>query len=225
MNLNEEKKNKIIYSIVSIIVIVLLIITLVFSSNSITRAYIDDKYISNGWIEDINDRLSEERLFGLEKQSSFTYRTKDNHSAYVSVTTIKTLFMMNEKELFDKTVETILTETKNQNIELNFSSKITGSRVLNNTHKTNYVIYDGIEHSNNNSIKIKLIGECWNCAPSGTSIICIGYTQITNNSSNSSTNFENWAKILRDEDGTFVNLYNSNIFQGKDGLIFNVICH
>jgi len=226
VDLREEKKNKIIYGVISIIVIILIIITIIFSSNSITEAYIDDKYISDGWSEDINDRDYGERLFGLEKQASFTYRINDNYPAYVSVTTIKTLFMMNEKELFDKTIETIMTETKNQNILLNASSEITGSRVLNNTHKTNYVIYDGTDNSKNISEEIKIIGESWNCARSGTSIICIGYAQITDNAgNNTSISLNNWARILKDKDGTFINVYGSNIFQGENGLIFNVICH
>jgi len=226
VDLSEEKKNRMVYGIISIVVIILIIITVIFSSNSITESYIDDKYISNGWIEDINDREYNERLFGLEKQASFTYRIDGSYPAYVSVTTIKTLFLMNEKELFDKTVETITTEAKNQNILLNTSSKITGSRILNNTHKTSYVIYDGTDNSKNISEEIKIIGECWNCAASGTSIICIGYAQITDNAANnSSVNLNNWARILKDKDGTFVNTYGSNIFQGENGLIFNVICH
>jgi len=207
VDLSEEKKNRMVYGIISIVVIILIIITVIFSSNSITESYIDDKYISNGWIEDINDREYNERLFGLEKQASFTYRIDGSYPAYVSVTTIKTLFLMNEKELFDKTVET-------------------GSRILNNTHKTSYVIYDGTDNSKNISEEIKIIGECWNCAASGTSIICIGYAQITDNAANnSSVNLNNWARILKDKDGTFVNTYGSNIFQGENGLIFNVICH
>ena len=135
--------------------------------------------------------------------------------------------MMNKNELFDKTIETIIAETKNQNILLNSSSRITGNRVVNNTHKTSYVIYDGtINNSKNIPEKIKIIGESWNCALSGTSVICIGYAQITYHANNiSSENLNNWARIIKDKEGTFSDSYTSNIFQGENGLIFNVVCH
>jgi len=215
----EDRKNKYFYTSISIIVIALIIIIVILSSNSITEAYVYDKYVSGGWTEDIEDRYYEVKLFGLEKQASFTYRVNNtNYLSYLTVSTIKTLFLMNENELFDKTIETIKTEADNQNIILNTSTKITGTRTLNNSHKTNYVIYEGKEGLED----IMIIGESYNCANSGTSIICIGYSQITYNNTE---NLENWAKIIRDKDGTFEGIYGSDIFTGKDGLIFNVICH
>ena len=218
MALNEDRKNKYFYTAISIIVIALIIIIVILSSNSITEAYVNDEYIASGWTEDIEDRYYEVKLFGLEKQASFTYRIDSNFSSYLTVSTIKTLFLMNENELFDKTIETIKTEAENQNIILNASSKITGSRVLNNSHKTNYVIYEGEEGLED----IMIIGESYNCGNSDTSIICIGYSQTTYNNTE---NLENWAKIIKDKDGTFEDIYGSDMFTGRDGLIFNVICH
>ena len=79
--------------------------------------------------------------------------------------------------------------------------------------------------------KIYYIGETWNCGVSGTAIICIGYAQITDNiDNNSNENYENFAKIIKDKEGTFREYFRNKvsdelIFQGENGLIFNVKCH
>ena len=99
------------------------------------------------------------------------------------------------------------------------------SRVLDNGHKTIYVTYNGTIISNNYSEQIVIIGETWNCARSGTSIICIGFAQITDNSNNLGYNYTALAKVLGDKEGTFVQRFNSYDFIKDDGLIFNVKCH
>jgi len=223
---SQERRDKRFYGIIAIVIIILIILTVIFSSNKITKAIIDDSVLNNGWSEDISERFYAERLFGLEKQASFTYKiNNDTYPAYVSVTTIKTLFMMDESDLLDQTIKTIKMETNNLGINLNSTSKISGNRVLNNEHTTNYVIYNGTDNSKNLSEEIKIIGEAWNCALSGTSIICIGFAQVTDNSDGNAVEFlDNWARIIKDKTDTFANIYNSNTFIGSNGLIFNVIC-
>lgn len=213
-----------IYGVIAIIIVFVIILAIFFSSNRLTAAYIDDDIlVANGWFEDINDRYYDERSFGLEKQASFTYRTNLSLPSFITVTSIKTLFMMSEEELLKKTTETINFEAGNLDLVLDNSSKITGERLLDNSHKTMYVIYNGTDESEFPYEEIKIIGETWNCANSGTSIICIGLSQITGN--NSEESLMNWATILKDNKGTFNEIYNSSLFLGSDGLISNVECH
>ena len=222
------RENK-IYIIISLIVIVIIILALFFSSNHLFQAYIDDEILGENWVEDIDERYFEERLFGLEKQGGYTYKISesydDTYSAFLTVTSIKTLLMMSEDELFEKTVETIKESAKSENIIINQSSSISGSRYTNNgDHKTKYVIYEGEENISGISETVMIIGECWNCAASGSSIICIGFAQITDNENNNPIEYmDNWAKIVSDKGGTFVN--GDEPFIDSEGLIFNVICH
>jgi hypothetical protein len=229
MSVSPEGESRVsrVYIAIAVLVIVVIIITVLFSANQLNHAFIDDKaLLVNDWSEDITERFYEERLLGLEKQASFTYESDDIYSAFVTVTSIKTLFLMSEDELLSKTIETINLEADNLNITLDNTSEISGQRVLNNSHRTLYVIYNGTDNSKNPSEQIKIIGETWNCGRSGTSIICIGLAQTSDNLNNNPVeNLSNWADIIKDKDGTFVEKYGSNIFQGPKGLIFSVKCH
>lgn len=203
------------YAIIAILIIIIIILTVFFSTNQLTDAYIENHILGDAWSEDIGERDGDSQLFGLEKWVSYTYKNNDsNFPAYVTVTSIKTLFMMSENELKDQTLETIK-KASDQGIVIDENTKITGVRSLDNVHKTMYIIYDGNDTSDE---KIKIIGETWSCGTSGTSIICIGFAQVTNNSE---TNTTHWAKIIRDKEGTF----GLGKYKGPDGLIFNVKCH
>lgn len=226
-NENEiSRRENRVYVVISVLVFIVIILSILFVNNDLTSAYIDDAVLEeNNWYENITERFYMERLFGLEKQSSFTYQIRNyTYPAYITVTTIKTLFMMSEKDILQKTIETIENEARNQGLLLDNASKISGERQINNSHRTMYVIFNGTDESNGE--KIKIIGETWNCAFSSTSIICIGFAQVTDFTHNKQDeNLVNWATILKDESGTFVDLYNGNtVFRGN-GLIYNVRCH
>ena len=204
-----EKENR-IYIIIAIIILIVIILTVFFSSNTLNKAFIEDNVLGSTWYEDIEDRTGKSQLFGLENIASFTYRNKNsNYPAYVTVTSIKLLFMMNEDDLL-KTTEDTLNAASNKGIIIDKDTKISGVRELNSGHKTTYVIYNGTDISKEPIEKIKIIGESWNCGSSGTSIICIGFAQITDNTNNNSKlNTTFWDKIISD----------------SDGLIFSVKCH
>jgi hypothetical protein len=207
-----------IYAIIAISIIVVIIFAVLLSTNELNPAKIEDFILDDDWSEDIDEQDSSSQLFGLEKSASFTYRNNDvAFPAYVTVTSFKTLFMMSENELRDQTSDTIQ-KAAEQGIIIDEESKITGERMLNDKHTITYTIYDGNDTSMEPYERIKIIGESWNCGTSGTSVICIGFAQVTNNSV---TNTTYWAKIIRDEEGTF----GEGEFQGTDGLIFNVKCH
>ena len=204
-----------IYGIIAIFIIIVIVLAIFFSSNQLTEAYIADNLLDATWSEDINERESDSKLWGLEKWASYTYKNGDSmYPAYVTITSIKTLFMMSEDDLRVQTLNTI-NQASEQGIFIHEDTIVTGERVLSNEHKTIYIIYEG-----NNTLgdTIKIIGEAWNCKVSGTSIICIGFAQLTNNSE---TNTTYWIKIIKDKEGTF-GLVD---FKGEDGLIFNVKCH
>lgn len=214
--------------VIAVFVILLIILTILFSSSQLTEAYIDQGTLRDaGWFEDRTEKYYEEQLLGLEKQVSYTYKNEDIvYPSYISVTSMKTLFMLSESDLLDKTVETIEEAMQRDGIVLDGSSEVSAHRVLNNEHKSLYIIYNGTFTINNVTEKIMVIGENWNCGVSGTSVICIGFAQITNSTnSNPGENLTYWAKIVKDEMGTFFGNYGSTDFLGTDGLIYNVKCH
>jgi hypothetical protein len=212
-----------IYVAIALLTIIVIILAVIFSSSQLTKAYIEDDILGESWSEDIDERVEGSQLFGIEKWVSFTYRNEnDSYPAYVTITSIKLFFMMNENDLKDETIETI-NKASAQGIEIDINSEVTGQRVTrDNAHKTNYFFYDGNDTSKETPEKIKLIGECWNCEKSGISVICIGVAWTTNNAndkSNSITTY--WAEIISDKIGTFgLGEYKSN-----NGLIFNIKCH
>jgi hypothetical protein len=212
-----SRDNK-IYTVIAVFVIIIIIFAVFFSSNQLNEAIIDEFVLNDTWIEDISERDSGSQLFGLEKWISFTYVNKDDiFPAYVTVTSIKTIFMKSEEDLQDQTLETIKKASK-QGIVVDDETKITGERLLFNGHKTMYVIYDGNDTSKAPKEQIKIVGETWNCGPSGTSIICIGLAQVSNHLI---IDTSHWEKIIRDKIGTF----GQGGLQGTDGLLFNVKCH
>ena len=199
-----------IYIFIAIVIITVIILTIFFSTNKITKAFIEDSILGDSWYEDIDERKEESQLWGLENWASFTYKNNnDSYPAYVTITSIKLIFMMNEDDLLDKTEATINKASK-QGIYIDIDTRITGKRDINKGHKTTYVIYDGNDTVKEPYERIKIIGEAWNCGNSGTSIICIGVAQITDNTNNNSeVNTTYWERIINNQ----------------DGLIFNVKCH
>jgi hypothetical protein len=207
-----------IYVIIAFFLIVIVVFAVVFGTSKLTPAYVPDGLLNGGWSENIADRAGGSQLIGLEKWCSSTYEMDGQYPAYLTITTFKTLIMMSEKDLRDKTTSTI-EKALAQGITIDNASEITGERTLNNKHKTTYILYNGSDTTKNPPEKIKIIGEFWNCGTSGTSIICIGFAQVTDYAHGSSTvNTTQWAKIIKDKNG----LEN---FTGEDGLIYGVVCH
>lgn len=210
-----------IYALIAVFIIVVVIFAVLFSNNQLNTAYIHHDFLGMDWCENIGERDSGSQLLGLEKFSSLTYRIDGKYPAYLTIMTIKTLVMMSENDLRDKTAETI-EQTLEKGIVVDKTTEVSGGRILKNEHNTMYVMYDGNDTSKNPPEKIKIIGEVWNCGTSGTSVICIGVAQITDNlHENSEINISHWEKIIRDNVGTF----GIAGFRGEDGMIYNVICH
>ena len=207
-----------VYAIIAIFIVLIIVIAVFFSTNRLTAAIIEEDILGESWNEDLTERDSYSGFLGLEKWVSYTYANDNrDYPAYVSVTSFKTLFMMNEEEIKAKTLET-LEQASEQNIVLDEASKVSGTRASNNGHKTYYFTYNGSDTSQYPFEKIKIIGETWNCGVSGSSVICIGFAQITDDSV---TNTDYWEDIVKDAEGTF----GLGEFQGEDGLLFNVKCH
>jgi len=210
-----------VYAIIAVFIIIVILLTVIISSSDMNHAYISEDYLTDGWSEDIEARENSYEL--LNSWIIFTYLNDDvNYPASITVTTKKTLFMMSESELMDETIKTIK-DASGQGITIDDATKISGKRVLiNGEHQTRYVVYNGTDNSSGVSENVKVIGETWNCGVSGTSIICIGVAQITDNlHSNNSIVTAHWEKIIRDKEGTF----GTGEYIGDDGLLFNVKCH
>ena len=174
MAFKKEKTGNWFYVIIAFFIVILILLTVLFSTNTLFKAYIDDRFLVNGWLES-GDRSYNEQFFGLEKQSTFKYITSVNsyekYSAFLTVTSIKTVFMINEHKLLDKTTETIFNAADSINITINNSSQFTSSRFLKNGHNTFFILLNGTQKKDGFVEKVKIIGETWNCAYSGTSII------------------------------------------------------
>ena len=204
-----SRENK-IYLLIAFFILIIILFTAIISSSSITEAYVKDDALGNDWYEDIDERYLDSQLFNLEKQASFTYQVDNStYPSFLTVNTYKTIFMMNEKELFEKTIESIESYAKTKNLSLYHNSSDIEDRTLLNGHKTKHIIYNGSISKKEGIEKIKIIGETWNCEKSGTSIIVVGFSQITNSSVDSNKKYLGfWNEIIK-----------------EDGLIYNVKCH
>jgi len=226
MSLRDAFGGNRVYIIVAIFIIIVIVLAVLFSGRELFSAYVDT--YGEGWSEIRSEWTHGSRLFGLESWNSFTYRNNNSsYPAYLTVTTMKNLFMKNENDLKKETRETILKEASKQNINIDRETEISGERALKDGHFTMYIIYNAtLSLSEDITEQIRFIGETWNCDISGTSVICIGYAQVTNNSE---VNLTYWAKIIGDKDGTFLQKYPSTFSLGDfidpNGLIFNVKCH
>jgi hypothetical protein len=210
-----------IYIIIALIIILAVIFAVVFSGFQFKQAYIHHDFLDEKWFENLVERDSGSNFLGLEKWESLTYELDSDYTAYLTITTIKTFVMMDEKELRDAIEDTVEKAFK-VGISLDNNTKINGERMLKNGHKTLFIIYKGNDTSDNINEQIRIIGEVWNCGKTGTSIICLGFSQISDNKHNKSEIFTTfWEKIIGDEDGTFGN----EGYKREDGLIYNVICH
>jgi hypothetical protein len=182
-------------------------------------AYIPNTILTDGWYENQALRETGTQILGLEKWCSITYEKTGRYPASLTVTTLKTLILMDEQELLDKTRVT-LTASLPANIIINESTIIEGDRMVLMNHKTHFIAYDGVDTSNALNETVKLIGEIWNCPTSGISIICTGIAYITNNTDDPNIEHtENWETIVQDPNGVITPQ------TGKNGLIYNVICH
>jgi hypothetical protein len=207
------------YVIIAILVFIVIIITVFFSSNELTPAYIDDEDLIGLWTEDVSAKSGGSQLLGLEKYSSFKYEFDDSHPANLTIMTYKVLFMWNEEQLLNKLIETIESSSID-GIEINTTTKVLGQRTIFKQHSTQFVTYEGNDTSKDPIEKIKLIGEAWNCPQSGTSVICIGIAQLTDNKNGfSDLVYNHWSEMVRDKDATL------GYQDSEGGLIFNVICH
>ena len=216
------------YALIAVLIIILIFITVIISSNELFQSYVDDDVLTNGWYEN-NKSHQETGFLGLEKQVSFNYNNdNESYAAYLTVSSFKTIFMISEEDLIDLTIETINEAMEDRNISIDTNSIKEGQRVLKNNHKTNYVTYNASKMINNFVEEFKIIGESWNCDKSGSSIVVIGYAQITNKSlDQENKEFSYFAKMIKDPANTFDFIYKDNTypFLGDDGLIFNIICH
>lgn len=217
MNLKGEGRKNILYALVAIVVVIIIVFT-VLLSNQLTKAYIDNIVLFD-WTEDIQQRDGIDNLFGLEKWASFTYRNNNkSYPAYVTVTSIKTLIMINEADLLDRTIDAIY-NAKKDGIIIDEGSLFQGKRKIKDGHESMFVTYNGNDTSKNPQEQIRIIGETWNCVVSGTSVICIGVAQISDYSQNATeTDQSYWQQIVGD-------ITSSIGFQNENGLIYNVNCH
>jgi len=219
-----------VYLIISVFIIIVVILTVLFTGNDIYPAYVPVENL-DGWDEDFSERVIGSDFFGLESWRSFTYRSNNgSFPAYITVTTMKTFFMINENDLKDIVEETIIEKASEQDIKIDKKAEFSGQRTLSNGHSTMFVIFNGTDESKNISEQVKFFGESWNCEKSMTSVICIGFVQITdNNNNNTELNLDYWARIIGDKTGTFTNFYKNTIDQSKlvdpNSLVYNVKCH
>lgn len=196
------------YALVAFFILIVIVLTVIFTNRMLLPAVIPSELLmEEGWNEDIEERVIDSQI--LNSWCSFTYRNYNtSYPSNLTVTTYKTLFMISESELIDKTIESIKEQTKEHGIVITNSSSVR-TRLLINGHESKYIIYDGIDNSCRFAEDVKIIGEAWNCGISGTSIICIGVAHITDEThDNFETNLIHWNKIAE-----------------KNGLISNVKCH
>jgi predicted small secreted protein len=183
--------------------VTLFISVLISGCLNLKCAYVPESFITEGWYENTSLRNTGLQFLGLQKWCSLTYEKK---GAYLSVISVKALMLADEEKIEEKVIE-IIEDTFKDKMKLNLS--VTGKRML-KKHESRYVVYNGENKESEGKERVKIIGEVWNCASSGISVICIGLAYVDEHN--------NWKKIVMDPRGSIG-------FKGEEGLIYNVCCH
>ncbi len=204
------------YALRPLIVLGCFILAILFCSGCVqlTKSYVPDQFLVGGWYENTARYTTGLQLFGFEKWMSITYEIPGRFPALLTITTIKTLLLSNEEQLFIKTKQTIQ-NTFNQTVLL--LNQTEGRRINSNNHHTYYVLYSGVLLKNNESVRI--IGEVWNCGVTGSSVVCVGIAYITNSRYSNQQNLGQWQTLVSDPQGTIEG------FTGSTGLLYNICCH
>lgn len=219
MNIKGDSKVK--YIIISIVIFLFIFFLIYFCNNDFDVAFINQDILNDEWFENLEYRNITSEMFGLEKWASIRYEIESNYTSFLTINTIKTLNLLDENELYDKS-EDIVNSMLHDSIKLYKNSKISGERYLKNGHKTIYCVFDGIDNYKQPNENVKIIVEIWSCGIKGKSIVCLGFSQVSDNlHNNSNINTIYWEKIVGDLKGTFGN---ENYIR-NDALIYNVICH
>lgn len=221
VNVADDSNVKLKYGIIAIILVIIFLCILFFFNNGLNVAFINDEFLNDEWHENLDYRVINSQLFGLENWISLRYEIDNIYTSYLTITTINSLILLDENELHNK-IEEIIDSILENGIEIDRNSKISGERFLKNGHNSLYSIFDGVDNTKNFSEKIKVIVEVWNCGIEGKSIICLGYSQLSDYYHNDlDINTVYWEKIVGDLIGTF----GIENFIREDALIYNVICH
>lgn len=188
--------------------VIFLLFTFYSGCLSLRVAYIHDKFLNNGWIEDTGSEEEGSSLLGLEKWITKIYRKGD--FAYLSLTSLKFIIVRDKNKLIEDVEEDIKQQAFKYGIAINMSSKICGQRKNAEGHDTRFVVFNGEKDGQT----YKFIGEVWTCSKSGISVICMGFADVSE--------FEGiigWREMVGDPKGTIEGI------NDPDGLIYNVVCH
>ena len=91
-----NKRESLSYIAISFFIIFVVVFALIFSNNQLMLAYIHHDILKNNWHEDIGERETSSKLFGLEKFSSLTYKSEGDYPSMVTITTVKNLLMIKD---------------------------------------------------------------------------------------------------------------------------------
>ena len=91
-----NKRESLSYIAISFLIIFVVVFALIFSNNQLELAYIHHDILNINWHEDIGERESNTKLFGLEKFGSLTYSNEGNFPALVTITTVKNLLSLKD---------------------------------------------------------------------------------------------------------------------------------
>ncbi|RLF58955.1 MAG: hypothetical protein DRN25_04610 [Thermoplasmata archaeon] len=189
------------------IITIFILVFLNFGCLSLKEAYIPQSLLTNGWYEDFGSEEKGSGFLGIGKWSTKIYKNGD--VSYLSVTSMKFLIMQSKDKLLDMVEKDIKNQAEKYGIEIIESNKTYGEREILKGHKTFFVIYEGIKGTHN----YRIIGEVWSCSKSGISVICMGYSDLSE-----IDGIEGWHRIVADPEGSIDGIVG-------DGLIYNVVCH
>lgn len=187
---------------------ILLLILLNIGCLSLKEAYIPQHLLTDGWYESLGSEEKGSDILGLNKWSTKVY--KNGEVSYLSVTSLKSLIMQSKEELFKRIERDIKDQADRYGIYIIDGSRISGSREVASGHRTTFILYNGTKGYHN----YRIIGEIWVCSRSGTSIICMGFSDLSD-----VYGIYGWRKIVADPEGSIEGI------SGNDGLIYNVVCH
>lgn len=103
-------------------------------------AYIPPSILGGSWQENETAKEKGSRTFGLEKWVTLIYEKNGDYPGSLCVTSLKTLMLMDEKELLQGVKESVFEQAEEQGLEIVEDSISTGYRKTALSHQTKYFV-------------------------------------------------------------------------------------
>lgn len=224
----------------ALLVLVVALATATPGCLSFKAASVPDKFLEgpggNGWERVENRSMSEPQSewMGFKKEQVLVYQDRATdgrgYPGTLTVVTLRAISAYSPEALKDLIKEQVRSRAEAAGLAVG-GDPVEGTRTLADGSSTQYFVYSAnvtkAGFFTQKDAGAKLIGEVWNCEASRTSVVAIGFAQVSSRSTtaglllpggSSGVKLDTWRELVADKDGAIEGI------KGERGLIDHVTC-